>query len=150
MRIGLDPRRDFSGTKLVKVRDILPQHGLEISFPNPLCIDFSRPLPDEHVGVRADEHADTDVDEVRSVVARGMLQVLTSGVECCKDSRIRVVALGGENTLIGGELGERGGEFTKDETGEVMSARSFFEVELRTSLMAELHQRPQPKQVPIR
>ena len=64
MRIRLDPRCDLSGTKLVKVRDILPQHGLEISFPNPLCVDLSGPLPDEHVRIGADEHADTDVDEI--------------------------------------------------------------------------------------
>jgi hypothetical protein len=79
-----------------------------------------------------------------------MLQVLTSGVECRENGRIRVVALSRQNTLVGGELGERGGEFTKDEAGQVMSARSFFRVELRTSLMVESHQRPQPKQAPIR
>ena len=57
--IGLDTCRNLTGTDVVEIRNVLAEHGFEVTLADTLGIDFGGPDPYHHVDVRADEHANT-------------------------------------------------------------------------------------------
>ena len=103
MRITLDPGSHLSTAQIVKETDLLRQSGFQEPLPDPPRSQLGGDLPDDHVSVSTDEHADTDVDEVRGVESG----VVKDSVFCCIDGG-GVVALEEHS----GKVGERGGEST--------------------------------------
>lgn len=103
MRITLDPGSHLSTAQVVKETDLLRQSGFQEPLPDPPRSQLGGDLPDDHVSVSTDEHADTDVDEVRGV----QCGIVKDGVFCLIDGG-GVVAFEEHS----GKVGERGGEST--------------------------------------
>ena len=57
------------------------EDGLEVVFTEASCADFAGVDPDDHVEIGADEHADTNVDEVESVEGCAVLEAGSGGLE---------------------------------------------------------------------
>ena len=112
MGIALDPRGHFSTAKVVKEADFLRQGGLQEPLSDPPGSQLGSDLPDDHVSVSADQHSETDVDEVRGVEG-GIVQDRVLGF-CDGD---RVIAL----EKNPGEIGKRGGKSTCEEQMRLIS-----------------------------
>lgn len=57
--VGLNAGCDLSCADVVKIGDVLTKDGAEITFTKTFCVDLAGVDPDNHVGVGAEEHAET-------------------------------------------------------------------------------------------
>jgi hypothetical protein len=82
MSITFDPGSDLSTPEIVEETDLLVQTGPQEPFSDPTSSQLGGSLPDNHVGIRAGEGTDTDVDEVGSVESGTSEHFILSGLEC--------------------------------------------------------------------
>ena len=81
MSITLDPSSDLSTPEIIKEADLLVETGLQKLFSDPTSSQLGGSLPDDHVGIRASEGTNTNVDEVRSVEGGTSEHLILRGLE---------------------------------------------------------------------